>query len=480
MTSNFYSQWRARQEARLVLCERGASNPPERLLQNVWHHQRLRRDDLRTIDGQPLRVLHPGFWNHEPGPDFRRAVLQFGDDEPCSGDVEIDMAPGDWKAHRHEGNPDFSGVILRVVWAGQPKADAGARLLEMQKFLDRPLNDLQLWAGSGTAGNWPESLRGACSAPLARLPEEKMRALLEQAALVRFDRKARDLETRARQAGWEQALWEGIFRALGYKHNIWPMRRVAELLPHLRGHGQGALEWQALLLGVSGFLPSELGSLPSSAHYARQLWDHWWRERGHFGDLLLPKKMWHLGGQRPANHPQRRLALAAHWVADTDFIARLEKWFAEEHTAVAMPSSLLNALQTPADEFWRWHWTFSSSRLSKAQPLLGESRATDLAINVILPWFWSRARAGQNEALAGTAEKRYLTWPQAQDNALLALARHRLLGGRADARLKTAARQQGLLQIIRDFCDHSDSICTDCAFPGMIEEISGAATVRAP
>ena len=35
----------------------------------------------------------------------------------------------------------------------------------------------------------------------------------------------------------------------------------------------------------------------------------------------------------------------------------------------------------------------------KPQPLLGESRATDLAINVILPWFSTRARAGKNQHL---------------------------------------------------------------------------------
>jgi hypothetical protein len=105
--------------------------------------------------------------------------------------------------------------------------------------------------------------------------------------------------------------------------------------------------------------------------------------------------------------------------------------------------------------------------------LLGESRATDLAINIILPWFWARARAGKNDALAAAAEERYLAWPVAQDNSLLRLARHRLLGGQGAIRLKTASSQQGLLQIIHDFCDQSNSLCADCTFPDLVRSCCG-------
>ena len=61
--SDFYARWRAQNEAPLFLGERDAAHPPERLLQSIWLHQRLRREELQTLDGQPLRVLHPGFWN---------------------------------------------------------------------------------------------------------------------------------------------------------------------------------------------------------------------------------------------------------------------------------------------------------------------------------------------------------------------------------------------------------------------------------
>jgi hypothetical protein len=106
-------------------------------------------------------------------------------------------------------------------------------------------------------------------------------------------------------------------------------------------------------------------------------------------------------------------------------------------------------------------------RLDRPQPLLGATRATDLAVNVILPWFWMRAQAGRNEPLRRMAGERFRAWPAAQDNALLRLARRRLLGRGGSAGTHSAAGQQGLLQIVHDFCDRSNAICADCQFPAL-------------
>jgi hypothetical protein len=469
---DFYNQWRAQQEARFLLRERNSLHPPERLLQNVWHHQRLRRDELRTSDGQTLRVLHPGFWNHEAGPDFRGAIVQFGQEEPRAGDIEIDVVPQNWQAHHHHDNPAFAGVILHVVWIDGAGANSGRPTLDLHDFLDMPLAEMNSWAASGASDRWPESLRGACSAPLKQLDRARMDELLRQAALVRFQRKARELEARARQAGWEQSLWEGLFRGLGYKQNVWAMQRVAELIPSLREGAGTPLEMQARLFGVSGFLSLDDRTANQPVEYLRVLWDHWWRDRDRFGSVLLPKKLWRMYGLRPANRPQRRMALAAQWLTTRDYPARLEQWFTTAAAEDSLVSSLLVCLQPEQDDYWSWHWSLASSRLRKPQPLLGAARATDLAVNTILPWFWSRAQAGKNDALAAAAQARYQAWPAAEDNSLLRLARHRLLGDQGNMRVKFAASQQGLLQIIHDFCDQSNALCQDCTFPDLVRSCS--------
>src|SRR5436190_1530399 len=102
---NFYEEWRDRAHGRPAFREDSGEIPPERLLQQIWFHQRLLRDDLRTLDNRRVRVIHPGFWNKEPGPDFRRAVIQFEDAPAIVGDIEIDIQPSGWRGHGHAENP---------------------------------------------------------------------------------------------------------------------------------------------------------------------------------------------------------------------------------------------------------------------------------------------------------------------------------------------------------------------------------------
>ena len=442
--------------------------PSERLLQAVWHHQRLWRDRLRLTDGRWVRILHPGFLNRAAGPDFANAVVQLEGAAAQTGDVEVDLHSRLWHAHGHDTNPAFRQVKLHVVWEAGEHPEAPT--LALKGFLDAPLPELAAWLGTEAAESFPADWQGRCAGPMRALSAEKLAELLRQAARARLQRKAHDLAARARQAGWEQALWEGLLRALGYQPNAWPMLRLAEARVALAGAGaSSALQWQARLFGVSGLLPAELGG--GSDNYLRRVWDCWWRERDEFSEFILPRGLWHLHGLRPANHPLRRLALVAHWWADEAAVSRLEKWFLASVADGELASSLVAVLQPPPDEFWSWHWTFRAARMAQAQPLLGATRGTDLAVNVVLPWFWARAREGRNETLAAEAERRYFAWPEAQDNAVLKLARQRLLGTatrRPSQILAGAAVQQGLLQIGRDFCDGSNAACEACRFPDLV------------
>ena len=465
--TSFYETWRASSPGIVALQDK-RDTPPERLLQAIWHHQRIRREDLRLGDGRMLRVLHPGFWNHGAGPDFRDAVLQIGDDAAFSCDIEVDITTAGWHAHKHDQNPNFAHVRLHVVWEGESTGDIAT--LSLKPFLDAPVAELGLWLATETARGFPDDLLGKCASPLRDLSTKQIEQLLDEAALIRLQRKAGDLQARARQAGWEQALWEGLLRALGYKQNIWPMQRLAELRSRVcQEPDLPLLHTQARLLGISGLLPGDPACEPSaSSAYVRRLWDHWWRERSAFEDCRLPRAVWRFHGLRPANHPQRRLALAAHWWRDPALVQRLEKWFLGPHAQTDLLHSLLRALQAPRDDFWSWHWTLRSKRMSAAQPLLGPARVTDIAMNALLPWFWIRAREGGNAALQTKAEELYFSWPRAEDNAVLRLARNRLLGGRSSERLPTAAQQQGLLQVVRDFCEHATALCTECRFPDLV------------
>ncbi|HZF00997.1 MAG TPA: DUF2851 family protein [Methylomirabilota bacterium] len=481
-SENFYSRWREKAREQNFL--RDEHFPNERLLQSIWQHQRLCRNELKTADGKTVRIFHPGFLSVEGGPDFRNAVLQIGDDAPRSGDVEIDLHANGWRAHSHDKNPSFKNVLLHVIWEEAKPVENAPTALSLKNALDAPLAELSL---SLENESLPENLRGKCCAPLRELDETKLTELLQQAASVRFENKASYFRARAKNVGWEQTFWENLFRALGYKHNVWPMQNLAETKSRWSPGSKFAFEFQARLLGISGLLPDQLTrAQKSSDTYLRHAWDFWWRERDEFENCILPRAVWKFHGLRPANHPQRRMALASHWLADKNFISKIEKWSAMdfpthrssgrksalisnfEPTHVGCYKSLKEILQVERDEFWSWHWTFKSARLKKPQPLLGDARVTDLAVNVILPWLWIRAKEGGNEKIQNEIERRYFSWPAAEDNSVLKLARQRLLGVLNAKNFKTAAAQQGLMQIVRDFCEHSNAICENCPFPELV------------
>ncbi len=463
---NFYAVWRERCRA-VSLLQDAAGVPPEKLLQAIWLHQRLHRDQLKTVDGRPVRVLHPGFQSVTGVPDFRGAVLQIGGEPAVSGDVEVDLEPGGWHGHGHDRNPQFDGVILQVVWSAGKTRDTRLPMLPLAEVLDSPLPDLA--RALENESSLPAALRGKCSAPLQELDPASVSVLLTAAAQIRFHNKAQAILARARHSGWEQALWEQLFRGLGYRHNVWPMLHLAETKSRWLAGAASPLEIQSRLLGVSGLLPVELTrSQKSSDTFLRRAWDGWWRDRDGLAGWTLPRSTWKFHGLRPANHPQRRLALASHWLAEGNLVARIEHWCISEIPDRRLADSLAEVFAAGTDDFWSWHWTFNSARLPKAQPLLGDARITDLAVNTVLPWLWVRAREGGNTRLQREMERRFNAWPAGEDNAVLKLARQRLLGTTSAKVLKGAAQQQGLMQVVRDFCEHSNAICTDCRFPDLV------------
>ena len=121
----------------------------ERLVQCVWYDQRIQTSQLRTTDGRPVRVVFPGWWNREAGPDFRHATVQIGDEPERTGDVEIHLRADDWPHHGHQHDPLYNEVVLHVVlWESHSETNArtsGGDLLPqvvLQHQLDAPIESL--------------------------------------------------------------------------------------------------------------------------------------------------------------------------------------------------------------------------------------------------------------------------------------------------------------------------------------------------
>ena len=230
-------------------------------------------------------------------------------------------------------------------------------------------------------------------------------------------------------------------------------------------------EVEARLFGIAGFLPKDPNDIHSP--YLNQMWDVWWRVRDEFAEVALPKSVWRIGGMRPHNHPHRRLALVAQWLQRPDFFHSLEWWITTATQSNSM-EMLKNALSVIAPPFWTSRFNFNRVSLGVSSHLLGSSRMIDLAINSILPWCWARANAGGNQGMMERAESLFLAMPRSEENRLLKNARVRLMGRCDPKMLGTAADQQGVLQVLRDFCAHSNALCDDCRLPDLVRAVSDA------
>ncbi|MBI5820134.1 MAG: DUF2851 family protein [Verrucomicrobia bacterium] len=445
----------------------------ERLAQAIWFDQRLKRDGLQTADGRRVRVVSPGWWNLEAGPDFHRAVIAFDDARPQLGDVEVHLHSADWQQHGHTSDRLYDNVILHVaLWrrGEQPVMTATGRALPqlvMADQLDAPLDQLY---DSIDPENYPYDLDshvGACESPLKSASPETIAALLEDAGLARLRTKARRLTRWIQRAGIEQALYTAVLEALGFKHNKEPMRRLAKQLPVTRLRELPAVQAQALLMGVAGFLPERTvaGRDEATRRYVKRLWDVWWKARDEFAGVTLSRDEWRLAGLRPANFPWRRLAAVAQLLAE-----HWELWPKIADALVSQPASKraarLTALLTDLeDPYWSQRFSFASKPQSKAELLIGAARARDIVVNVLLPAAVAQGRLLEQPVLVEAAENIFAAHPSLESNALVRFTAHRLFGQRVPPRLlRTAVRQQGLLQVFHDFCLNDRSACQRCRF----------------
>jgi uncharacterized protein DUF2851 len=421
--------------------------PNELELQARWFAGEFGSKFVSTI-GEKVEVIQFGTWNRESGPDFRHAVVQIGQNPPTEGSIEIEVLDRSWETHGHAANPAFEDTVLHVF------LERSERQFFTRTLSNRNVPQVQIdpsvLARAFTA-NVPLARPGRCQAPLKHLPEETVRSILQGASQFRLRKKASALRAKIQIHGRDEALFQEMAAALGYKQNKLAFTVLAQRLPlgDLRKSGG---EIEALLFGIAGFLDSaDVGSFKGTVRsYLRDLWDHWWPHREGMQRLILASQTWHITSTRPANHPQRRLAalalMAQHWPA---FMRAVN---------VATASSIRHYLTELTHPFWDTHYTITADPIPKRIALLGDSRIGEILANVLYP-FWT--------CLGADVWAEYSKLTATLSNRRLETGATRLFGDdrRRDHLLRTVANQQGLLQIYQDFCLQDNSDCARCPFP---------------
>lgn len=338
----------------------------EELLHYVWQYQLFDATDLRTDDGQPLKIIKTGTPHSHSGPDFENARIII-DGMVWAGKVEIHIFASDWEKHGHHHDAAYDGVILHVVWK----------------------NDKPIYRGDGSAlpalslhGRIPETLHkkyNYLKNSQKKIPCESLFmhaslltkvSMTEKALAYRLQRKAEEVLQiyGSVQQDLEETAYQLLMKNFGFHLNAEPFLRLARVLPHkiLARYKGNIVQMEALLFGLAGFLEEPADD------YAKKLFrEYRFLARKHeLSGNALRRADWKFLRTRPHNFPTVRLAQVAA------ILNRNGSFF---------DACIENDLKLESDvsAYWQMHYDFCKPGGPFTGP--GKDSVANLRINTLVP-----------------------------------------------------------------------------------------------
>ena len=419
----------------------------------VW--QQLVGKELTSAGDELISVIYPGRSNSDNGPDFRDAVIA-RESHLTKGDVEVHIKSSDWYVHEHHTDAEYNNVILHVViWhdcSSVTSVQSGrsvpvlclAEALQHQPYL------------------LPYLL--PCSRIPDRVGSQALGQMLNTAGEERFKQKAIRFRTRMlastekKEAG--QVLFRGMMRALGYTKNAEPCEDLADRVPlNSIEAREGLAPKQALLLGTAGLLPSQRLKGEYDGEKEVQELEQIWRVAGKALGTMSQND-WSLSHIYPNNSPVRRIVALSYLLeryCEGGLLAGMLQLVKEAPLPEAH-AVLQDGLAVAGVGYWQDHFDFHVRSKTVISALLGNSKAGEIVVNVVLPFAFSWGELTGEASLAQKAMELYRSYPRLAENCI---TRHMMkqfcLEGPSDF---TACHQQGLIHIFRNYC--REGRCSQC------------------
>ena len=290
--------------------------------------------------------------------------------------------------------------------------------------------------------------------------------LLDEAGEARFLARAVSYRKMILQLGAGQALYQEIMTALGYSKNKETMAELSRLMPLAKVEALASggtsdeaylARCQACLLGAAGLLPSQR----AGRHPMEKFIEDWEEKLENIWTALgttesMSANDWHFFKIRPGNYPPRRIAAMSYLLLryrQPGLLAGLENKLAEA-IDTDETGSLEQGLAVAPDDFWRCYADFGTPSSGIVPALLGKERAADIIINVLLPFFYVRRMAADDEKALNI----YRGYRALEENTLVKHMRQQL--GITRYQVNSARRQQGLIHIYKTHCLEGD--CVSC------------------
>jgi len=428
----------------------------------IWQH--VVRKELPSTEDEPVSVIYPGRTNGDDGPDFRDAVILNGL-RLTKGDIEVHVRSSDWYHHRHDTDATYNNVILHVaMWhdcslptllqSGKPiPLLCLAKALQHQPYL------------------LPYTL--PCFRILDHVDRQTLKKILNTAGEERFKQKAMHFQAdvlgpalRALSVGEAagQVFYRGMMRALGYAKNTEPFEDLADRVPLTSIEArEGLVLKQALLLGTAGLLPSQRrqGEFANGKEF--QELEQKWHSAG--GEVkTMRENDWNFSHIYPNNSPVRRIVAQSHLIerySDRSLLAGILQ-LVKDAPLSGGHSVLQNGLTVDSHGYWQDHFDFDVGSKTRISALLGNGKAGEIMVNVVLPFAFSWGELSNEAKLIENALGLYRNYPRLAENCITRHMTNQL--SLKDPCGLTACHQQGLIHIFRNYC--REGRCSECPLVG--------------
>lgn len=413
----------------------------EAFLQYVWRF-RLLNECLETIEGESIKLISPGDFNTDAGPDFYNAKLVIGD-ITWVGTIEIHVKSSDWYLHGHDSDKRYQNVILHVV-------NVHDREVFLQDGRKLPVLVAGNFLSDEVLANY-ESLMAppkystiSCSSFVGSVPVFMMRSFLERLSVERIEKKTNDVRRILKECAddWELATFLMTAHYFGGKVNGIPFEQLAKLLNRnvLARWRDNHLRTEALLMGTAGLLDFDFKD-----DYPRLLKVDF---ESLSAGLCLPKmdaSQWKFFRIRPNGFPTIRISQFSHLIGNTPHL--FSSLLGAEHV-----EQLMDLLNLESSDYWINHFRFDvESKPYKKR--LGKGMALSIIINAWIPILFEY---GKSHALPKYMDLAvdFLSGLEPENNSIVRLWENEHVS------IDNAAHSQGALHLYDNYC--TQKRCLDC------------------
>jgi len=410
----------------------------EDFLHYLWKFQLFDKRNLQTSSGEPLQIVHPGYHNHNAGPDFSEARVHIGEQQ-WAGNLEIHIHSSDWLKHGHQHDQAYENVILHVVYQHdeeiQDKNGQTIPVLQLKGLFD----EYQYWRYEQLMQAGDEI---PCASQFKQVDDFLKESMLERTLIERLELKSEEIVKlwEQNQKDWNETFYQWMARGFGLKVNAQPMLMLGSWLPQkvLAHHKDSLFQLEALLFGVSGLLQDQ-------DDYAEELKKEFNFLAKKYQLESMDPVIWKYARLRPAGFPDVRIGQFAA------LIHRSENLFSKI-LGVGSVKILRQLVSDSPSVYWREHYRFGKlHKRSKAG--MGQAFQNTLVINVIVPFLFIYGKV-KNESFYQQRAFDLLDQLPAEDNKVVRI--YSELGAEAT----TAFSSQALLQLHKFYCSRKK--CLNC------------------